>query len=88
MPRYYLNIYSGQGEVLDPEGSIFPNLKAARREVIIGIRSLLVADAIKGRIDLRGRIEVTNADGEIELTVPFDDALEILASDRTAAQRR
>jgi hypothetical protein len=86
MPRYYLNVHNELGETRDEEGHELPDLDAARKEAILGVRSLLVEEAAKGRMDLRGWLDVTNATGEILLSVPFDKAIEIIQSRREAAQ--
>jgi hypothetical protein len=80
--RYYFNIYNSDGRADDPEGVDLPNVEAARKQAINGVRSFLGNDVTNnGRIDLRGRIEVTEATGKIVLVVTFDEALKIVAAD-------
>ena len=43
-----------------------------------GVRSLVAEDAIQGRIDLSGRVEVVDSEGRAVFTLTFSDAVEIL----------
>jgi len=78
MTHYYLNVYDSFGEPDDPIDVNLPSLKEARREAIKGIRSLLSEEATEGKIDFRGRIEITDVAGDVLLTIPFEEALEIV----------
>jgi hypothetical protein len=82
MARYYFNIHDRDGETKDIEGLDLPDLDAAHKMAIVGIRSLLSEEASSGRMDLRGRLEVTDATGEIALIIPFDEAIEIIPACR------
>jgi hypothetical protein len=77
VPRYFLDVCNTDVDAGDPEGRELPNLEAARREAIAGIRSILAHEAAEGRLDLRGEIRIRNARGEIVRVVPYGDALEI-----------
>jgi len=79
MVLYHLNIFNTRGEVRDEDGTEFTSLPAAHTAALAGIRTLLGREAVAGRMDLRGRLEVVQ-DGEIVLTVAFEDAIEILRS--------
>jgi hypothetical protein len=78
MPYYYFNLFSFSGDTRDQEGLQLTDLTAARKAAISCIRSLVAEEASEGRIDLRGRIEVTNASGKVLFIVPFDEAVEIV----------
>lgn len=77
MTLYHLNIFNTRGEVRDEDGTEFASLPAAHTAALAGIRTLLGHEAVAGRMDLRGRLEVVQG-SEIVLTVPFEDAIEIL----------
>jgi hypothetical protein len=77
VPRFYLNIFNGDGASPDEEGQDFADLPAARAEAIRGIRSLLASEMREGRIELGGRIEIADVDGHVLQTIAFADAIEI-----------
>jgi hypothetical protein len=77
MARYYLHINNGGGYSEDTEGQELADLDAARTAAIEGARSLLSEEARQGQIDLSGRIEIADGDGNILLIVPFSDAVEL-----------
>jgi hypothetical protein len=71
MVRYYLHVHSGKSEIKDTEGMDLPDLEAAHMEAITRIRSLLIYEASRGRLGLRGWISVTDAAGKMLLSIPF-----------------
>jgi hypothetical protein len=77
MPRYHFRIHNSIGVTEDEEGRELPDLDAARAEGVSGIRSILADDVIHGHVDLGGRLEVTDADGRVLLTVPFAEAVQL-----------
>ena len=77
MPRFHLKIFNGAGEAPDEEGQELANLAAARAEAIRGIRSLLAAELSEGKIDLGGRIEITDRDDRILQTIAFREAVTV-----------
>jgi hypothetical protein len=78
MPVFYLHLHNSVGFVRDEEGRSFPDLAAARAEAIKSIRSLLAEDLRAGRLDLRGRLDIAGADGEILESVAFGQAVEVV----------
>jgi len=82
MARYFLHINNGGGYSEDSEGQELADLDAARAAAIEGVRSLLSEEARQGQLDLSGKIEIADADGNILLTVPFSDAVELRRHDR------
>jgi hypothetical protein len=78
MPIYFLDVCNSEVIAGDPEGRELPNLDAARREAIAGIRSILANEAAEGRLDLRGEIRIKNARGDVVRVVPYADALDIM----------
>lgn len=77
MSFYRLNIWNGIGFVLDEEGRELPDLATARREAIEGIRSLISEEARDGVLDLTGRIEIADADGNILCEVGYAEAMDL-----------
>jgi hypothetical protein len=78
MSRFFFHLINATGYLRDEEGEDFPNTDAARDNALAAIRSILSEECKEGRIDLRGRIEVSRASGEIVHAVPFSDAIEVL----------
>jgi hypothetical protein len=74
LPRYYLHVRDGVDQMLDPDGSDFPDLDAAISSALAGARELLAADMKSGVLDLRYRMDIENGDGEILHTLSFADA--------------
>jgi len=73
--RYYFNIVTPSGPVLDVEGTELPSLEEARTEAIIDARHLMSQAILHGR-DISGlSMEVCNEGGEILLVVPFRNAV-------------
>lgn len=77
MPLFRFNIRNGLGFTRDPEGKELPDAAAARDVAVTGARSLISAEVLEGRLDLRGRIEVTDGDGRLILAVRFSEAVEV-----------
>lgn len=76
MPRFFFNLRSAGETIVDSEGQTFRSIASAKEEALQAARDL-IADTIKaGRIVDRARVfEVSNASGEVVLTVPFADAI-------------
>jgi hypothetical protein len=77
MPLYHFNLEDGTGLLPDEEGRELPDLEAARAESIKGARSIIAADVLEGRVDLRARIEIADEAGTTLLAVPFAEVIEI-----------
>ncbi|MEA1015663.1 hypothetical protein SH591_13050 [Sphingomonas sp. LY54] len=77
MPRFYFHIRSDDVEILDDEGSEFPDLDAAWREAIDGARGILSQEVLKGSLPLHERIDIADEAGGVLRTVPFTDVVEI-----------
>ncbi len=77
MTRYRFHLWNRIGPVRDDEGKELPDLEAARAEAIASIRSLLSDEVKQGRLDLRGRIEITDGDDEVQAVVAFTEALDL-----------
>ena len=79
MARYFFHLQDRSGRTEDQLGREIADLDEARRRAIKAARAIIRADVDGGIIDLTGRIEVTDAGGESVLTVPFDEAVELIA---------
>jgi hypothetical protein len=77
MPLFFLDVCNRDISAEDLEGRDLPNLEAAFREAIVGIRSILGQELAEGRLDLCGEIRIRNGQGEVLQVVPYADALEI-----------
>ncbi len=77
MPRFYLHLYNDLGAVPDEEGEVLADLDDARERALKAIRDILSEEAKQGRIDLRGRIEISGDDRRPLAVVPFAEAIEL-----------
>lgn len=75
MTHFYLHIYDAYGEAEDEEGVEVRSLEEAHERAISGIRSLLSAEVLEGTFNLNGRIEIADTDRNVQLVVPFSEAL-------------
>jgi Domain of unknown function (DUF6894) len=77
MPRYFFRIVSDNDTAPDPDGVEMVDLKAARAEAIAGIREI-AADRIRfgNQVKLDDRLEITDADGQLVLSLPFRDCID------------
>jgi len=75
MPRFFLNVRDGDALTKDEEGTEFPNLEAARAEVIAAARQVL-GDGLKdGKVQDNRQYEITDLSGQLLSTFPLMDAL-------------
>jgi hypothetical protein len=77
MPRYHFHVDNGTGETRDEVGVELPDLEAARREALSGIRSILRDEIAGGSIDFAGRVRITDQDDYHLLDVPFLTAVDL-----------
>ena len=78
MARYFFHLHDRSGQTVDQLGREIADLDEARRRAIKAARAIIQADVGSGIIDLTARIEVTDAEGEVVLTLPFDEAIELI----------
>lgn len=78
MPRYYFHVDNSIGHTPDEEGRELADVERARDEAVKGARSLLSSELAEGRLDLRGRIVVTDETGATVSVVRFEDVLQIV----------
>ena len=75
MPRFFFHIHEAGAVAPDEHGRELRDLDAARQEALKGARSILSADVMTGLVDLGGRIEVFDEQGEAVAVVPFSAAV-------------
>jgi hypothetical protein len=73
-----LHLHNAHIDANDEEGHCLPDLEAARECAMKGIRGFLGHEAMEGRLDIRGQIDITDEDGQLLETVRFRDALTII----------
>ena len=76
MPRFFLHLRDGTGEILDEEGVELSHAAIAGA-ALLAARDCMAADVKQGRVDLNHRIDVHDESGEIAQSLIFADALEI-----------
>lgn len=76
MPRFFFHVRD-EDTTRDEEGQELPDLDAAKREAIEGLRDLLCGEVRYGRIDLGRRIEVADEAGATVLTVTAEEAVRL-----------
>jgi hypothetical protein len=77
LPRYFFEIVNCQGIATDEEGQELADVGEARRRAIAAVRSIVSDESRRGQVDLRGRIRVTQEEGETVLILPFAEAIEV-----------
>jgi len=77
VPRFHLHVRNGFGFAEDEEGQDLADPDHARAVAIDGARSLLASELATGRLDLRGQVEIADANGHLLEVVPFEEAVEI-----------
>ena len=81
MPRYFMHLRDGSDELLDPDGKEFASLAELRDAVLAAARGLLMGDVQDGILDLRFRIDAEDESGNIVHSLPFKQAVNIIADD-------
>lgn len=78
MPRYYFHTTNSHGVARDTEGQPLPGLEAARDEAVRSIRELLSEEIRSGQINVSGRVDVTDEDGDAVLTVNYQETFTVV----------
>jgi hypothetical protein len=78
VPLFYFHLHDRFGSVPDPEARELADLEVVRAQALKGARSIISEDVGYGRIDLTGRIDVCDEAGELVLSLPFRDAVELV----------
>lgn len=88
MPHFYFHVANGAGFVRDEEGRVLADVPSARAEAISDIRSMLSEEVKRGVLDLRGRVDIVGASGDVVVSIPFADAVELRLGDAAATAGR
>jgi hypothetical protein len=80
MPRFFFHIRDGDELIEDPDGSVLPDLEAARVEAIEGARAIVAAKVLAGKLIDGQKFEITDESGNTLDLIPFKSAL-ILTED-------
>lgn len=81
MTHFYFHVSNSIGWVRDEEGRALPDLETAREQAREDVRSIISDEAKRGVVDLRGRVEIADASGNVVAVVPFRDAVEVRSGD-------
>ena len=84
MPRYFFEVRDRHGVAPDEEGQVLLDMAAARRQAVDSVRSILSDEVKRGCIDLRARIQVSDAGGKL-FTLPFAEAVDLRTDPPTSA---
>ncbi|PKA42221.1 hypothetical protein N2599_23765 (plasmid) [Rhizobium sullae] len=75
MPRFYFNLVTGSGVVVDPEGTELATLDEARSEAIFDARTLMSEAVLRGRDISDQQIHICDDAGTLLAIVGFGDAI-------------
>lgn len=75
VPRFYFNIITAAGTLVDFEGTELPGLEQARAEAIADARALMSTAMIDGFTIFDRSIQIRNEAGDLLLVLPFADAV-------------
>jgi hypothetical protein len=78
MPRFYFHLHDRFGAVPDPDPRELADLEVVRAQALKGARSIICEDVSEGRVDLTGRIDVLDEAGQLVLSLPFSEAVELV----------
>ena len=79
MPLFYLHLCNGAGFAEDEEGTELPDLAAARKRAIEGLRDIMAAELRAGEIDMGAFVEIEDEDRRLLATISFEDAVRVTA---------
>ena len=79
MPRYFLHLRDGIDIALDEEGNDFSSIEDLQAAVLKSARDCIAGDAHTGTIDLRLRIDAEDENGGVVFSLPFADAVTVIA---------
>lgn len=75
MPRYFFHYHIGQDRVQDLDGSVLPDLAAARAEAVQNARDLM-SEAVRRGFDISHRTyQICDESGVLLATLPFASSI-------------
>jgi hypothetical protein len=84
MPRFHLHIRTGREIIEDEEGIEVADYTTAIVEAVRGARCLMTGEVAAGALCLDQSIEIHDAAGQHLTTVPFTEALKLVAAPKKA----
>ena len=78
VPIFYFHLHDRFGAVPDPDARELDSLEVARAQALKGARSIICEDVRDGIVDLTGRIDVYDGAGKLILSLPFNEAVELV----------
>jgi len=81
MTRFFFNLHECGAVIVDEEGRELAGLDRARAEAVTAARAVMSDELLSGRLCLACAIEIRDEQGEVLLTVPFRDTVEISGLD-------
>ena len=83
MPRFYLHLCDGRGFTEDEDGQDLPDLAAAHRAAVAGLREVLAGEVRAGVLRRASFVEIENEDRQLLRTVSFGEAVQETAATQT-----
>lgn len=77
MKRFFLHIRDGTTLIEDLEGSVLPNVEAAREEAMQAAREIIASKILSGEVVDGQTFEITDETGAMCATLPFKDAMRL-----------
>lgn len=77
MKRFFFHIRDGATLIEDPEGSVLPNIEAAREEAMQAARQILASKILAGEVVDGQTFEIIDETGAMCATLPFKDAMRL-----------
>ena len=78
MPNYHLHLHNAHVDASDEEGHDLPDLEAAKAKALDGIRDFLGHEAMSGKLDFRGQVDIADEGGRVLETIHFKEAFTII----------
>jgi hypothetical protein len=75
MPHYYFHIRDGGKLTVDEEGRNFPDITAARKEIMAGMREMIAENLRLGTPVYGQQFEIADESGVVVDTVELNDAI-------------
>jgi hypothetical protein len=77
MARYHFHLHECGTVITDEEGLDKPDLESVRHEAVMSAREIMCNEMKKGKLCLGCHIEVEYEVGQVVLTVPFKEAVQV-----------
>jgi hypothetical protein len=76
--RFYFDLHECGKLIPDDEGRELPDIDAARADAVMEARTIMAAEVQEGRLCLTCHIDVLDQNRRPFLTLPFEQALELV----------